>query len=187
MVSFPSKLPVWGSRQGSLLSLRPVFLSLLCSSFVVYGRLSPHLSPKSSAWNRTKEKRIFSSVSPLFSHLYTHRFHRCFGPARLSSPLHLHPSSHLFKHPVFALFRSCLFLSLAVELNLQPATPGVLADVRSLALKWALASSPDAFATLCHCDILAMWGDQDGVGRRAEAKWWVHWETNLKEDLMLYL
>lgn len=93
MVSFPSKLPVWGSRRGSPLSSPPVCPTLLCSSFVVYGRLSPHLSPKSSAWNRTKEKRIFSSAP----HLHSHLSHRCSGPARISSSLHLHPPHHFLK------------------------------------------------------------------------------------------
>ncbi|KAM7421895.1 hypothetical protein PAMA_010116 [Pampus argenteus] len=106
---------------------------------------------------RQKEKRIFSSVSCLFSHLNAHRFHHCFGPVRLSRPSPLHPSLHL--HKPFRLFPVSFLVSFgpfAVELNLQPATPGVPADVRSLALKRALASSPDAFATLCHCDIFAM-------------------------------
>lgn len=108
MVSFPSKLPVWGSRRGSLLSSPPVFPRLLRSYFVVYGRLCPHPSPKSSAWNRTKKKEDF--LLCLSSHLHSHRFHRCFGPTR-SSPLHLH---HLFFNPppVFVLSLSRLFLSL---------------------------------------------------------------------------
>ena len=167
MVSFPSKLPVWGSRRGSLLSSPPLFQTFMSSSCVVYVCLSPHLSPESSAWNRTKEKKRISFG--LASHLYTNLFQRCFGPARLYSPSI--PSS--FKPRLLPFFP--VFLSLAVELNLQPATPGVLADVRSLALKRALASSPDAFATLCHCDYLAVWGDQNGLWRRAEAKWWVRW------------
>lgn len=76
-----------------------------------------------------------------------------------------------FKPTVFVLFPSCLILSLAVELNLQPATPGVIADAhfRCLLLKRPLASSLDAFAT--HCDILGMWGGQDGVWCPADAKW----------------
>lgn len=62
--------------------------------FVVYGCLSPHLSPKSSLRNRTKSKRIFFLVFPLFSHFSTHSYF-CFGPSRLSSSLHLHPPLRL--------------------------------------------------------------------------------------------
>lgn len=93
MVSFPSKLPVWGSRRGSLLFLPTISLTLLCFSFVVYACLSPDRTPTSSVEITEQRRRGFlSSVSSFSSHLNHHRL-RCYsGPARLSAPLHL-PSS----------------------------------------------------------------------------------------------
>lgn len=86
--------------------------------FVVYGCLSPHLSPKSSLRNRTKRKRIFfPCVSSLLSRQHSFLFLLwsltfIFFPSSPSTPTS-------FKPWVFAPFYSRFFLCLTVELYFQ--------------------------------------------------------------------
>lgn len=164
---------LWAASQRKQTRLSTALQTLWCSSFcsaplfcfvvVFCGCLSLYLCPKSSAWNRTKR-----SGGVFFLRLF---------PFLTLTLLVFIPALGLWDHFIFLhpLITSMLLISVSstVELKVWADTPGVPADVQSLALKRALASSPDAFATLCLCHIFAMWGDQDRVWCHAEAKWWV--------------